>query len=91
MHEPRKCHMESALHVVRYLKNAPSQGLFFSNSDNDLRLCAYCDSDWAGYPITRRSTTGYCVFLGPSLVSWKSKRQKTISLSSAEAKYRAMT
>ena len=90
MHEPCKLHMEAALHVVRYLKNAPGQGLFFS-SNNDFRLKAYCDSDWAGCPITRRSTAGYCVFLGSFLISWRSKRQKTVSLSSAEAEYRAMT
>ncbi|KAL5741828.1 hypothetical protein ACOSP7_028560 [Xanthoceras sorbifolium] len=89
MHQPRKLHMEAALCVVRYLKNAPDQGLFFS-SNSDFRLRAYCDSDWAGCPITRRSTTDYCVFLGSSLVSWRSKRQKTVSLSSAEAEYRAM-
>ena len=75
---------------MRYLKNAPGQGLFFS-SNSDFRLRAYCDSDWAGCPITRRSTTGYCVFLGPSLVSWRSKHQKTVSLSSAQAEDRAMT
>ena len=90
MHQPCKLHMEAVFRVVRYLKNAPGQGLFIS-SNSDFRLRAYCDSNWARCPITRMSTTGYCVFLGPSLVSWRSKRQKTVSLSSAKAEYRAMT
>ena len=90
MHQPRKLHLEAALRVVRYLKGALGQGLFFS-SNTDFKLRAYFDSDWAGCPLTRRSTTRYCVFLGPSLISWRSKRQKTVSLSSVEAKYHAMT
>ncbi|RVW81703.1 Retrovirus-related Pol polyprotein from transposon RE1 [Vitis vinifera] len=89
MHAPRRPHMEAVLRVLRYLKNSPGQGLFFP-SQNDLSLRAFSDSDWAGCPISRRSTTGYCVFLGSSLISWRTKRQKTASLSSAETEYRAM-
>ncbi|KAI9186576.1 hypothetical protein LWI28_018726 [Acer negundo] len=90
MHQPQRLHMDAALRVVRYLKSTPGQGLFFS-SNSDFKLRAYCDSDWAGCPLTRRSTSGYCVFLGSSLISWRSKRQKIVSLSSAKAEYRAMT
>ncbi|KAI5325061.1 hypothetical protein L3X38_034135 [Prunus dulcis] len=90
MHQPRLPHMDAALWVVRYLKSTPGQGLLFQ-SEYKLDLIAYCDSDWEGCAITRCSTIGYCVFLGNSLISWQTKRQRTVSLSSAEAKYRAMT
>ncbi|GJS27933.1 ribonuclease H-like domain-containing protein [Tanacetum coccineum] len=53
-------------------------------------LVAYSDADWAGCPTTRRSTSGYCVFLGNNLLSWSSKRQFTLSRSSAEAEYRGV-
>jgi hypothetical protein len=82
--------MEAALRVLRYLKGTPSQGLFLS-SQNGISLQAFCYSDWAGCPMTRRSTTCYCVFLGSLLVSWWTKRQKTLSLSSAATEYRVIT
>ncbi|GKE76081.1 ribonuclease H-like domain-containing protein, partial [Tanacetum coccineum] len=54
------------------------------------QLTAYTDADWVGCPITRQSTSGYCVFLGDNLLSWFAKRQVTLSRSSAEAEYRGV-
>ncbi|KAK9087507.1 hypothetical protein Syun_029901 [Stephania yunnanensis] len=65
---PTEQHWSGALHVLRYLKGTPSQGLFFP-VQQDLSVVAYCDSDWAACPLSRKSITGYCVFMGSSLVS----------------------
>ncbi|XP_026383559.1 uncharacterized protein LOC113279061 [Papaver somniferum] len=86
MHQPRSSHLEVAHRVVRYLKGTVSHGIFLSASSS-LSLAGYTDSDWAGFPTTRHSTTGYFTMLGDSPISWKSKKQPTISLSSAEAEY----
>ncbi|GKE80136.1 ribonuclease H-like domain-containing protein, partial [Tanacetum coccineum] len=72
--------------ILRYVQGTLDYGLqLFSSSTTD--LVAYSDADWAGCPTTRRSTSGYCVFLGNNLLSWSSKRQPTLSHSSAQAEY----
>ncbi|XP_071727117.1 uncharacterized mitochondrial protein AtMg00810-like [Rutidosis leptorrhynchoides] len=89
MHAPLNSHLNAAFRVLRYLKCSPGKGIFITTSDNFV-LSAYVDSDYAKCISTRRSVTGFCVYLGNSLVSWKSKKQSTVSRSSAEAEYRAL-
>jgi len=89
LQSPTTAHMQAALHVVRYLKGSPGQGILMANT-SAAQLTAFCDSDWASCPDTRRSTTGYCILLGQSPVSWKTKKQSVVSRSSAEAEYRSM-
>nr|GMC80266.1 Retrovirus-related Pol polyprotein from transposon RE2 [Ipomoea batatas] len=86
---PRQQHMDAAYRLLRYLKNAPGQGILLSNS-TELDLLAYCDADWGGCLTTRRLCTGYYITLGDSPISWRTKRQFVVSRSSAEAEYRVM-
>ncbi|CAM8911433.1 unnamed protein product [Rhodiola kirilowii] len=84
MQAPKEVHLEAALRVVRYLKRCPGQGILL-RSDGAFELEGWCDSDWASCPLTRRSLTGWFVLLGLSSVSWKTKKQHTVSRSSTEA------
>jgi hypothetical protein len=90
MHKPHQAHYHATIKIIHYMKNDPGQGLLYRNNS---KLCikAYSDADWATCPITRHSVTGYCVFLGDSLISWKCKKQSTVSRSSFEAEYRALS
>ncbi|KAL0377966.1 UNVERIFIED_CONTAM: Retrovirus-related Pol polyprotein from transposon RE2 [Sesamum radiatum] len=89
MQTPCQQHWNAALHLVKYLKGTPCIGLFFPAEAN-FSLKAYSDADWAACVDTRRSLTGYCIFLGSTLISWKTKKQITVSRSTAEVEYRSM-
>ncbi|XP_022013855.1 uncharacterized mitochondrial protein AtMg00810-like [Helianthus annuus] len=89
VHAPREPHFQFLKRILRYLKGTLEHGLLLSKSSST-ELTAYSDADWGGCPDSRRSTSGYCGYLGSNLISWSSKRQSTISRSSAEAEYRAV-
>nr|KYP46112.1 Retrovirus-related Pol polyprotein from transposon TNT 1-94 [Cajanus cajan] len=89
MHQPKEVHLQAALRIVQYLKGTPGKGILFKQNGN-VNLEAYTDADYARSIVDRRSTTGYCTFLGGNLVTWKSKKQSVVAKSSAEAEFRAM-
>jgi len=82
-------HHNAALRVLKYLKGCPGRGLFFPRNSS-LTLQGFSDVDWAGCLDTRKSISGQCFFLGNSMISWRTKKQITVSRSSSEAEYRAL-
>jgi hypothetical protein len=89
MHNPMEAHMHALRRILRYIQGTKHFGLHLYPSSLT-SLISYTDDDWGGCPDTRRSTSGYCVFLGDNLLSWSSKRQPTLSRSSAKAEYRGV-
>nr|GEZ83919.1 probable indole-3-pyruvate monooxygenase YUCCA3 [Tanacetum cinerariifolium] len=89
MHDPHEPHLAALKRILRYIRGTLDFG-FHLYSSTTISLVGYTDADWAGCPSTRRSTSGYCVFLGDNLLYWSSKRQQTISRSSAKAEYRGV-
>ena len=89
MNSPKDVHYQAAVRVLRYLSSSSSQVTLFTNQ-SQATLTAYYDSDWAGCPTTRSSTSRFCIFLGQSPISWISKRQSIVACSSAEVEYRSM-
>ncbi|KAM2703827.1 hypothetical protein EV2_005377 [Malus domestica] len=88
MHSPTTTHWAAVKRILRYLKATPDHGIVYKPSS--LTLTAFADVDYAGDPDDRRSTGGYCIFLGDNLVSWSSKKQRGVSRSSIEAEYRQL-
>ncbi|XP_019416392.1 PREDICTED: uncharacterized protein LOC109327681 [Lupinus angustifolius] len=86
---PTNLHYTAAMKVLRCFKGSPALGLFFP-TNSIVQLKAYSDNNWASCPDTRRSVSGYCIYLEDSLITWKSKKQRIVSRSSCEAEYRAL-
>jgi hypothetical protein len=82
----KECHLMSVKRIFRYLVHTPNLGLWYPKGST-FNLFGYSDSDYAGCKVDRKSTSGTCQFLGRSLVSWSSKKQNFVALSTAEAEY----
>jgi hypothetical protein len=87
---PTQIHYSHLLRVMRYLCGTISHRLFFPRSSS-LQLHAYCDATWDSDPSNRRSLSTYCVFLGDSLIAWKTKKQIVVSRLSVEVELCAMS
>ena len=84
--DPREPHLTAVKRIFRYLKGTLNLGLLYKKSIN-YKLIRFCDADYAGDRIERKSTSGSCQFIGENLISWGSRRQATVALSTAQAEY----
>jgi hypothetical protein len=84
--DPKEVHLRAVKRIMRYLDYTPKFGLWYPKGST-FDLIGYSDANWVGCKIDRKSTSGTCQFLGRSLMSWASKKQNSVALSTAEAEY----
>ena len=89
MHRPTDLHWTAVKCILRYLKHSLDYGLLLCCNPSP-QLSAFSDADWVGCPDDRCSTSGFCIFLWPNLISWNSRKQPTVGRSSTEAEYKAL-
>ena len=83
---PKESHLSTVKRIFCYLIGTEDLGLWYPKGP-DLKLLGYCDADFAGCRVERKSTSGSCLFVGGYLISWNSKKQNSIALSTAAAEY----
>ena len=86
--EPKQEHWIAAKHVLRDIRGTINYDLRYTAS-NDIQLHGFTDSDWAGSAEDRKSTSGMCFSLGSAMISWGSRKQKYVALSTTKAEYMA--
>ncbi|XP_058762416.1 secreted RxLR effector protein 161-like, partial [Vicia villosa] len=84
--EPKVSHLNQVKRIFKYVNGTSDYGILYTNG-NDPVLTGYCDADWAGSADDKKSTSRGCFFLGNNLISWFSKKQNCVSLSTAEVEY----
>ncbi|KAL5571072.1 hypothetical protein UlMin_020669 [Ulmus minor] len=89
MQNPLDLYWKAVKRILRYLKGTSEEGILLRRSET-LNLIGFCDTDWGNDLCDRRSTTGYCIYLGRNIVSWSSKKQYVVSRSSIEAEYMSL-
>ena len=83
---PKESHLIAVIRILRYLKDTTNLGIWYPKFTS-FELIGYSDADYAGCRLDRKSTSGSCQFLGHSLVSWLSRKQNSVTLSTTEAEY----
>ena len=84
--EPKHEHWIVAKHVLRYIHGMLNYGLRYTSS-SDIELHGFTDSDWVGSEEEKMSTSGMCFILGSAMISWGSRKQKSVALNTAKAEY----
>lgn len=90
LHKPLEEHWKAVKRILRYLVGTLNYGLRFTSSSSPLKLSIFCDADMANDINDRRSTSGFCIYLGENLISWSAKKQPVVARSTIEAEFRSL-
>ena len=87
--QPHEIHWKATKRILNFVQGTRTHGIFYK-AKSDIDLIGFTHSDWAGDSTNRKSTSGYVFILAEGPISWSSKKQSAIALSSTEAEYRGV-